>query len=541
MSALFMRKNRELGVLSGMLARTVLAVGLVATLVACDSGNDPTVPSYTIGGTVSGLTGSGLVLQNNAGDNLSISANGAFTFATPVANGGDYAVTVMTSPTSPSQTCTVSNGSGMVAGSDVANVTVVCATNNFTIGGTVSGLTGSGLVFQNNAVDNLSIPANGAFTFATPVASGDNYAVTVRTQPASPSQTCTVTNGTGTVSDGDVAVTIQCAEAYILPTSATDISLGADSVLVDGNKVYVVAGTAFKVLDVSNPLSPSLLGTVTHGYTDLRVEAHAIHDNIVWCVRSSSGGYGGATYVFGVDVSDPANPVIRGSLTLQSSSSLLWYDSLIYSGYLLVHDYSRNMIYVLDISNPDAPVKFSEWAVPNMVNGGSGDMLIEGTLLYLPCGENGTFRIYNLANLAAVTQVGSVSTGAENYGTAVKIGSYVYMTTNSPNMKVIDVSDPASPAVVGSVAFTGYLKGRNGKLFSFGHSTPTVYAYSLANPIAPVVEESSTVPAPAPSTSLSVSPMNNATATWVGNYLIGMTYGSAPQYNGARALNFTVN
>jgi hypothetical protein len=168
-------------------------------------------------------------------------------------------------------------------------------------------------------------------------------------------------------------------------------------------------------------------------------------------------------------------------------------------------------------------------------------MMIEGALLYLPCGENRTFRIYNLANLAAVTQVGSVSTGAENYGTAVKIGSYVYMTTNSPNMKIIDVSDPANPAVVGSVAVTGYLKGRNGKLFCLDHSTPTVRAYSLANPIAPVVEASSTVAIPAPSTSLNLSPMASSSAAWVGNYLIGMTYGSASPYHGARALNFTVH
>jgi uncharacterized repeat protein (TIGR02543 family) len=325
---------------------------------------------------------------------------------------------------------------------------------------------------------------------------------------------------------------------YVLPTSATDISLGANSVLVDGNKVYIIAGTVFKVIDVSNPLSPSLLGNVTHGYTDLRVEAQAIHNNIVWCVRSSSGGMGLATYVFGVDVSNPANPVIRGSLTLQAGTSLISYTSLIYGGYLLVHDYSDNLIYVIDISNPDAPVKYSQWGVPNMVNGGPGLMMIDGTFLYLPCGENQTFRIYNLANLAAVTQVGSVSTGGETYGTAVKIGSYVYLTPNG-SMKVIDVSNPASPAVVGSVAFTGYLKGRNGKLFSFNGAT--ISAYSLANPIAPVVEDSSTVPPPAPSTSLNVNQMSYPAATWVGNYLVGMTHGSASQYNGARALDFTVN
>jgi len=326
---------------------------------------------------------------------------------------------------------------------------------------------------------------------------------------------------------------------YVLPTSATDISLGANSVLVDGNKVYIIAGTVFKVIDVSNPLSPSLLGNVTHGYTDLRVEAQAMHNNIVWCVRSSSGGMGLATYVFGVDVSNPANPVIRGSLTLQAGTSLISYTSLIYGGYLLVHDYSDNLIYVIDISNPDAPAKYSQWGVPNMVNGGPGLMMIDGTLLYLPCGENRTLRIYNLANLAAVTEVGSVSTGgAEAYGTAVKIGSYVYFTA-PPFMKVVDVSNPASPAVVRSVAYTGYLKGRNGKLFSFNGAT--ISAYSLANPIVPVVEDSSTVPPPAPSTSLNVNQMSYPAATWVGNYLVGMTHGSASQYNGARALNFTVN
>jgi hypothetical protein len=342
---------------------------------------------------------------------------------------------------------------------------------------------------------------------------------------------------------GKVTLSAIWLPPYTLPTSATDISLGANSVLVDGSKVYITAGTAFKVFDVSNPPSPSLLGTVTHGYTDLRVEAHAIHNNIVWCVRSSSGGYGQATYVFGIDVSDPANPVMRGSLILQTESSLLSGVSRIYAGYLLVHDYSRNLIYIINISNPDAPAVYNSWSVPNMVNGGPGTMLIEGTLLYLPCGENSTFRIYNLADLSAVIEVGSVSTGAEAYGTAVKIGSYVYITASvyggSSYMKVIDVSTPASPAVVGTMAFTGYLKGKNGKLFSFSMSS--VCAYSLADPVNPVVEASSTVAFPAPSTGLNLYPMSSPAATWIGDYLIGMTYGSTSQYDGARALHFTVN
>ncbi len=41
-------------------------------------------PTYTVGGTIAGLTGTA-VLENNAGNDLSTSTNGAFTFSTPLA------------------------------------------------------------------------------------------------------------------------------------------------------------------------------------------------------------------------------------------------------------------------------------------------------------------------------------------------------------------------------------------------------------------------------------------------------------------------
>lgn len=82
----------------------------------------PTV-FYTLGGSVTGLTGTGLVLQNNNGDNLAVAANGAFTFATSVGARDPYNVTVFTQPAL--QTCTVTNGSG-TANADVTNVAVSC-------------------------------------------------------------------------------------------------------------------------------------------------------------------------------------------------------------------------------------------------------------------------------------------------------------------------------------------------------------------------------------------------------------------------------
>jgi len=86
----------------------------------------PPVPAYAIGGTVSGLSGI-VVLQNNGGDNLSLSADGTFAFSTAVNDGAAYDVTVLSQPAG--QTCTVADATGSVAGADVTNVAVSCADN----------------------------------------------------------------------------------------------------------------------------------------------------------------------------------------------------------------------------------------------------------------------------------------------------------------------------------------------------------------------------------------------------------------------------
>ena len=85
--------------------------------------------TYTISGTVSGLTGTVVLLQGNHGDKLAINANGAFTFAIPVASGSIWAlgsanhVTILTQPLG--QTCAVMGGGGMETG-NLTGVAVNC-------------------------------------------------------------------------------------------------------------------------------------------------------------------------------------------------------------------------------------------------------------------------------------------------------------------------------------------------------------------------------------------------------------------------------
>lgn len=87
-------------------------------------GAAPPTPTYSVGGTVSGLTGTGLALQNNASDTLAITADGPFTFSTKLVDAAAYAVTVSAQPTG--QTCSVSNGSGTIAAADVTDVALTC-------------------------------------------------------------------------------------------------------------------------------------------------------------------------------------------------------------------------------------------------------------------------------------------------------------------------------------------------------------------------------------------------------------------------------
>lgn len=201
-------------VVLGLIASGFVGLSLFAS---CDSGStgpgttvmpDMALGSFGVGGNVTSLTGSGLVLSLNGTEDLPITAFGPFSFATKLMTGTSYAVTVKNQPVSPPQTCTVMAGSGQIGTSDVSSVVVACDNTAFPVGGTVSGLTGT-VVLQNNGGDDLTVSANGAFTFSMPVTATASYAVTVKTHPQG--QVCNVASGSGMVQTGPITnVMVTC-------------------------------------------------------------------------------------------------------------------------------------------------------------------------------------------------------------------------------------------------------------------------------------------------------------------------------------------
>jgi hypothetical protein len=257
-----------------------------------------TNPTFNVGGTVSGLTGT-VVLRNNGGDDLSVSADGSFTFAAKVPSGASYAVTVFTQPTG--QTCAVAQGAGTMPSANVTNVAVTCTNNpppptTFTIGGNVTGLTGT-VVLRNNGADNHSISTNGPFTFPTSVAAGSTYNVTVFTQPAG--QNCAVTNGAGTANANVTTVVVNCVAAAANYTIGGTISglTGAGLKIENGSANAATPAAAATTFTLPNPVGNNF-------EYDVGISAQPAGQT---CVIRKSHGVVNAANVTNVDVICIAN------------------------------------------------------------------------------------------------------------------------------------------------------------------------------------------------------------------------------------------
>jgi Galactose oxidase, central domain/Kelch motif len=245
------------------------------------TGGTGTGTGFTIGGTVTGLTGTGLVLQDNGGDNLTISKAGPFVFPTGISSGGAYAVTVASQPTNPSQSCAVTGGSGTATG-NVSTVSVTCTTAaaNATIGVAVAGIdskhSGSPLVLQDNGGDSLTISANGSYTFKSTV--NGAYAVTVLSNPTGPSQLCAVTKGSGVATANVTGIAVACTDSFTISGNANGL-VGTGLVLQDNNsdnlavtangvftfKNQVLTGKPYSVTVFSQPSSPAQTCAVEPG------------------------------------------------------------------------------------------------------------------------------------------------------------------------------------------------------------------------------------------------------------------------------------
>src|SRR6185369_13608435 len=192
----------------------MLIAALSTSLAACGGGgsksppvNTTPPPTYSVSGTVSGLTGT-LVLRINGASDVSVTANGAVTLASAQSNGASYSVAVKTQPTNPTQQCDLANASGTIAAANVTNITVTCAAVPLTLAS--------------------STPANGA----TGVARDASLTLTFSTTLDASAATVTLADGSGSV-----MTTTQIHGAQLIVTPGARLSrLGAYTLSISGMK-----------------------------------------------------------------------------------------------------------------------------------------------------------------------------------------------------------------------------------------------------------------------------------------------------------------
>jgi 6-phosphogluconolactonase (cycloisomerase 2 family) len=258
-----------------------LVLGALPSVLLLLAACAPHSTNYSIGGTVTGLVGTGLtnslVLQDNGGDNLTVTANGGFTFATKITgcNGstsasgvsstscGVYSVTILTQPLG--LTCTVTNGSGTATG-DVGNVLVNCTSTNASASQHFAYVANAG----DGTVSQYTIASNGtlaAMTIPTVAAGTTPYSVTV---DALGKYAYVANSGSNTISQYTVGT-----DGALTAMSPATVAAGTTpyAVTVDPSSQYVyVANSGSNTISqytigAGGALTPMSTATVSAGTT----------------------------------------------------------------------------------------------------------------------------------------------------------------------------------------------------------------------------------------------------------------------------------
>ncbi|HET9864135.1 MAG TPA: Calx-beta domain-containing protein [Steroidobacteraceae bacterium] len=210
-----------------------LGLGCMAVLCGCGGGGDsgdveqPAAPTpvHPVEGNLLGLqSGQVIVELTHPGGPTAVtrSGDGDFTFA-ELAEGQAFSARVSEQPEG--HVCGVTaNATGSVSSSGAPKVEVRCQ-RTFTVGGTVNGLRGAGLVLQLESTppadqiqprvsEQLPLAAAGAFTFATALENQSGFVVSIVAQPQAPAQTCTLSAGAvGSIADADdLDVVVDCVD-----------------------------------------------------------------------------------------------------------------------------------------------------------------------------------------------------------------------------------------------------------------------------------------------------------------------------------------
>ncbi|HPA81843.1 MAG TPA: hypothetical protein PLS95_13575 [Thermoanaerobaculales bacterium] len=246
----------------------------------------------------------------------------------------------------------------------------------------------------------------------------------------------------------------------------------------DDGTVYIGSGSAFRAVDITDPQLPTIIGELV---VDDIVSSVAVELNHAYLTGNLGGPLGGVRVV---DISDPHNPTQVGEYIDADPFPPRVLDAA--GGHVYVAQYGD--LSILDVSDPAAPALAGTWEPPSgSIRAGS----VDGQVAYLATYEcGGTNHIYavDVSDPAHPMALGSLALDEEPIA-IVSAGHLVYLTTD-PELVVIDASNPSAPAVVGSYsaasANLGLIAVAGTTAYVADSSNDLVRIIDVSNPNSPV-------------------------------------------------------
>ena len=258
-------------------------------------------------------------------------------------------------------------------------------------------------------------------------------------------------SGTTTVSDV-LNVSGRVSKPVVVGSFTSSTVLGsASEIVVVGDYAYVGSGTGtLSIFDISTPTNPTFVGV----FTNTALISGRVSIAIAGKYAYVSNGGGGEVVV---DVSDPANPSYAGETP---GFALAIRFPVVVGNMVVGTDIVGNSNpVILDVTNPTLPQRI------NAVGFGStdspSDIAVSGRYAFITNNSNDTLTVFDISNPLADTEVGTVVSTLLTKSSAVEIrGNHAFIAAGrdafaaSPTngaLVVVDISNPSTPAVVGSI------------------------------------------------------------------------------------------
>jgi hypothetical protein len=206
----------------------------------------------------------------------------------------------------------------------------------------------------------------------------------------------------------------------------------AVSVAVDGDIAYVADGYAgVSIIDVSDPVSPVLLGTYNWGW----VSSVTVKNSIAYV----------ASYALTIaDVSDPLNPVILCNYETPGEP----YSSVVEDSTAYIADQEAGIL-VLDIADPQNPMLIGTYDTPGVAQ----YLKVINNVAYVADTSSG-LQIIDIADPQNPALLVHDNTGVIAQ-CVVDENNIAYVAGNA-GLDILDVSDPLNPILLGSCGVDGY-------------------------------------------------------------------------------------